>query len=33
MNYKINKNIDKSIVVENESNLIKMASITEIINK
>ena len=33
MNYKVNKNIDKSIVLENKSNLIKMTSITEIINK
>ena len=32
-NFKVNKNIDKSIVLENNSNLIKMASITEIINK
>jgi len=33
MNYKVNKNIDKSIVLENKSNLIKMTSVTEIINK
>ena len=33
MNYKVNKNIDKSIVLENRSNLIKMTSVTEIINK
>ena len=33
MNYKVNKNIDKSIILENKSNLIKMTSVTEIINK
>ena len=33
MNFKVNKNIDKSIVLENNSNLIKMTSVTEIINK
>ncbi|KGF97652.1 hypothetical protein EU96_1366 [Prochlorococcus marinus str. MIT 9302] len=33
MNYKVNKNIDNSIVLENKSNLIKMTSVTEIINK
>ena len=33
MNYIVNKNIDKTIVLENKSNLIKMTSATEIINK
>ena len=33
MNYKVNKNIDKSVLLENKSNLIKMTSVTEIINK
>ena len=33
MNFKVNKKIDKAIVLENKSNLIKMSSITEIINK
>ena len=33
MDFKVNKKIDKSIVQENTSNLIKMASIAEIINK
>ena len=33
MNYQVNKNIDKSLILENKSNLIKMASVTEIINK
>ena len=33
MNYIVNKNIDKTIILENKSNLIKMTSATEIINK
>ena len=33
MKYKINKNIDKSLVLENKSNLIKMTALAEIINK
>ena len=33
MNYQVNKNIDKSLILENKSNLIKMTALAEIINK